>query len=57
MNLEFPTVINHSYTVEYKTNVTDSSWNTLVTTNGTGTKVTVPDSTSSARRFYRLSTQ
>jgi hypothetical protein len=43
--------------VQYKTNLTDSSWNTLLTTNGTGTSVTVPDPTSAARRFYRLSTQ
>jgi len=57
MNLEFPTVINHSYTVQYKTNLTDSTWNNLVTTNGTGVNVKVPDATSAARRFYRLSTQ
>ena len=57
MNLEFPTVINHSYTVQYKTNLTDSSWNSLSTTNGTGRNVTVPDATSAERRFYRLSTQ
>lgn len=57
MKLEFPTVINHQYAVLYKTNLTDGSWNTLVTTNGTGVKVTVPDPANAARRFYRLSTQ
>jgi hypothetical protein len=58
INLGFPTVINHSYAVQYKTNLTDSSWNTLTTTNGTGVNVVVPDATSAAaQRFYRLSTQ
>jgi hypothetical protein len=54
LNLGFPTVINHSYTLQYKTNLTDSTWKSLSTNNGTGTTVTVPDATTSARRFYRL---
>jgi hypothetical protein len=54
LNLGFPTVINHSYTLQYKTNLTDSTWNSLSTNTGTGTTVTVPDATTSARRFYRL---
>jgi hypothetical protein len=54
LNLGFPTVINHSYTLQYKTNLTDSTWNSLSTNNGTGTTVTVPDAATSARRFYRL---
>jgi len=54
LNLGFPTVINHSYTLHYKTNLTDSTWNSLSTNNGTGTTVTVPDTATSARRFYRL---
>jgi hypothetical protein len=54
LNLSFPTVINHSYALQYKTNVTDGTWNSLSTNNGTGTTVTVPDATTSARRFYRL---
>jgi hypothetical protein len=58
INVGFPTVINHSYALQYKTNLTDSIWNTLTTTNGTGINVVVPDTTSAAsRRFYRLSTQ
>lgn len=58
LNLGFPTVINHSYAMQYKTNLTDSTWNTLATTNGTGVNVVVPDTTTGAsRRFYRLSTQ
>ena len=54
LNLGFPTVINHSYALQYKTNLTDSTWNSLSTNTGTGTTVTVPDATTSARRFYRL---
>jgi len=58
VNLAFPTVVNHSYAVQYKTNLTDNSWNTLTTTNGIGVNVVLPDSTTAAsRRFYRLSTQ
>jgi hypothetical protein len=54
LNLRFPTVINHGYLLQYKTNLTDSTWNNLSTNSGTGTTVTVPDTTTSARRFYRL---
>lgn len=57
LNLSFPTVINHSYAVQYKTNLTDNTWNTLTTTNGTGVNVMVPDSATGAHRFYRLLTQ
>ena len=57
LSLTFPTVVNHSYAVQYKTNLTDKAWNTLVTTNGSGVNVAVPDSTKSTHRFYRLSTQ
>lgn len=58
LSLGFPTVINHAYAVQYKTNLSDSTWNTLATTNGTGDNVVVPASTTSAsHRFYRLSTQ
>ncbi|HWF19892.1 MAG TPA: immunoglobulin domain-containing protein [Verrucomicrobiae bacterium] len=57
-DLSFPTVINHSYSVQYKTNLTDSTWTTLTTSNGTGINVTVTDTNAAAsRRFYRLSTQ
>ena len=58
LSLGFPTVINHGYAVQYKTNLTDSTWNTLATTNGTGVNVVVPATTTGAsHRFYRLSTQ
>jgi hypothetical protein len=54
MTLGFPTVINHGYTVQYKTNLNDSTWINFSTNNGTGTTVTVPDSTGTPRRFFRL---
>jgi immunoglobulin I-set domain protein len=54
IDLAFPTVLNHAYTVQYKTNLTDSSWSSFSTTNGTGSQVTVPDSTRLNHRFYRL---
>ena len=57
LNVSFPTVVNHSYSVQYKTNLTDSTWNTLTTTNGTGVNVVVPDSAAGTHRFYRLLTQ
>lgn len=58
LNVGFPTVINHSYALQYKTNLTDSTWNTLAVTNGTGLNVVVPDTTAGgSHRFYRLSTQ
>ncbi len=57
INLEFPTVINHAYTVQYKTNLTDASWLNLSTNNGTGSAVTVPDTTGTSHRFYRLEIQ
>jgi hypothetical protein len=58
LNLAFPTVVNHAYSVQYKTNLNNATWNTLTTTNGTGVGVNVQDSTANApRRFYRLATQ
>jgi len=55
LNLGFPTVINHSYAVQFKTNLMDSTWNTLITTNGPGVDVVVPDiNTGNQNRFYRL---
>ena len=57
VNLTFPTVINHQYTVQYKTKLSDASWNSLVTTNGTGMTITVLDPANTVSRLYRLSTQ
>ncbi len=52
--LGFPTVMNHDYTLQYKTNLTDGSWQNYSTNRGTGATVTVPDATGSKQRFYRL---
>jgi hypothetical protein len=57
INLLFPTQLGHNYTVQYKNNLTDVSWNTLNGTNGTGVNAVVPDSTGNSKRFYRLSVQ
>ncbi len=57
INLGFPTVINHDYTVQYKTNLMDSTWLNFSTNSGTGNTITVPDPTESKQRFYRLSIQ
>jgi hypothetical protein len=55
VNLSFPTVINHQYVLQYKTDLSAGSWTSLSTNSGTGSTLTVPDATSSAaRRFYRL---
>jgi hypothetical protein len=55
VNVGFPTVINHNYSVQYNTNLTAPTWNTLSTTNGAGVDVIVPDAnTSDPIRFYRL---
>ena len=54
INLSFPTVFNHQYVVQYKPNLAASPWNNFSTNSGTGTTVTVPDSTGAATRFYRL---
>jgi len=57
INLEFPTVLNHQYSVQYKTDLTDAAWNTLATTNGTGVNIAIPDAATGSRRLYRLATQ
>jgi len=58
ITISFPTQTGYSYQLQYKNNLTDATWSTLTTTNGTGLNVVVPDTTTGpARRFYRLSTQ
>jgi hypothetical protein len=54
MNLGFPTVLNHNYTIQYKTNLTSTSWSNLSTNSGTGGNITVPDPTTAKERYYRL---
>ena len=55
--LSFLTQTGFNYTVEYKTNLTDSVWLPLTTIPGDGTTHTVPDAASPGQRFYRLSIQ
>jgi Immunoglobulin I-set domain len=57
LNLGFPTVLNHGYTVQYKTNLAGGTWSNLTTNSGTGGPITVPDATSQQQRFYRLRIQ
>jgi hypothetical protein len=57
-NISFLTKGGSSYSVFFKTNLTDLTWNVL--TNGipgTGSTVTVSDSISAQMRFYRVQTQ
>jgi hypothetical protein len=53
-HLSFLTSGAHSYTVQYKNNLKDSSWTNLNSVSGTGSTVTVNDSTAVSNRFYRL---
>ena len=55
--LAFPTQLSHTYTVQYKTNLTDATWSTLTVTNGTGLTAIVPDGAGTTHRFYQLSIQ
>jgi hypothetical protein len=57
LRLAFPTQSGFTYTVLCKTNLTDASWSTLTTTNGTGAAAVVTTPANQAKRFYRLSIQ
>ncbi len=57
LNLSFATQLGKTYTVQYKTNLTDVAWDTLTTTNGTGASAVVSSPANAANRFYRLSIQ
>jgi hypothetical protein len=56
LTLSFPTLIGYSYTVQYKTDLTDSAWQTLTTVAGTGSTASPTDTTGGAggHRFYRV---
>lgn len=54
INLGFPTVMNHNYTIQYKPNLTTGTWSNLNTNSGTGGNITVPDAASQQERMYRL---
>jgi hypothetical protein len=57
INLTFASQVGKTYTVQYKNALTDGTWFTLTTTNGTGANAVVTDPTSGSQRFYRLSIQ
>ncbi len=57
VNLSFPSVTGYTYTVQYKTNLTDAGWINLNAVNGTGSTITATDSHGLAKRFYRVSIQ
>jgi hypothetical protein len=57
LNLTFATQTGKTYTIQYKNLLTDLTWNTLTTTNGTGANAVVSDPTSGSQRYYRLSVQ
>ena len=55
LSLSFKSVTGYSYTVQYKNNLTDATWTNLNTSSGTGSTITVTDSTAgNAHRFYRV---
>lgn len=55
INLSFSTQSGTSYTVQYKTNLTDSVWLTLTNFNGDGLTKLIQDPANQKTRFYRLS--
>ncbi len=58
LNLSFLTQGGLVYSVLYKTNLADTSWNVLTNgISGTGAAVTISDSMSGSRRFYQVQTQ
>jgi hypothetical protein len=57
-SLTFPTEIGPQYVVEWKGALTNGAWNQLVTNTGTGSPITVPESTlTDAQRFFRVRMQ
>jgi hypothetical protein len=56
INLTFASQLGKTYTVQYKSLLTDPAWSTLTTTNGTGSNAVISDPAIS-QRFYRLSIQ
>jgi len=58
VNLSFTSQIGKTYSVQYKDNLTDTSWNNLLpATNGTGAGIVISYPATGDKRFYRLSIQ
>ena len=54
IRLSFPTLLGYGYKVDYKNNLSDSTWNVLTIVAGDGSVKSVLDSATGGRRFYRL---
>jgi T5SS/PEP-CTERM-associated repeat protein len=55
LSFSFQSVTGLSYTIEYKTNLTDAAWIPLRTETGNGSLFTITDNvTAAASRFYRI---
>lgn len=54
INLTFASQLGKTYTVQFKNALTDGTWSTLTTTNGTGANAVVVDPASGSQRYYRL---
>jgi hypothetical protein len=54
VHMSFPTQTGLNYTIQYKTNLTDSVWQTLSTSIGNGSTQAVPDTANQKSRFYRV---
>lgn len=57
LNMSFLTQTGYTYTVQYKTNLTDAAWQTLTNFSGSGLTQIIPDVADQKSRFYRLSIQ
>ncbi len=55
INLSFPTQNGSTYTVQFKTNIADATWQTLTNVTGSGSSQMVPDPANQKSRFYRIS--
>ena len=55
-NLQFNSVADKTYYIEYKDNLSDPQWTFLISTNGTGDamQITDPDAAMLPHRFYRI---
>lgn len=57
IHLNFASQTGFNYTVQYKTNITAATWQTLSTTPGTGSPLDVTDPSGVGQRYYRVSAQ
>lgn len=57
VSLAFATQNGFTYTVKYKDNLTDSTWQTLTSVPGNGAVQSVSDPATQAHRFYQVSVQ